>query len=52
MIDSLDEKAMQSNIRSYLFSYVFLLFLHCTLLGFFLYSICKINVTFLYFIYF
>ena len=35
MIDSLDEKAMQSNIRSYLFSYVFLLFLHCTLLGFF-----------------
>lgn len=34
MIDS-GLKAMLSNIRSYLFSYVFLLFLHCTLLKFF-----------------
>lgn len=39
-------KAMQSNIRSYLFSYVFLLFRHCTPLGFWVwfFFFCKVYV--------
>ena len=52
MIDSLDEKQCSQILDLIYFHMLFFYFFIALFWVFFLYSICKINVTFLYFIYF